>query len=158
MKKYTSTLIVLALVVAMGLGFAACSDDTTTPEPPKQELKLSDNDTLVEGSKSEALLEGDAYITNSGTTTKTLRFKFNDAGKDPGHTVNFCFGNFCYPTTGLDPLTLDPFTLGPGGKEKLKVQLLPGGTAGTTDMTFTVYDVNNVADSIVYKVKFQVYF
>lgn len=158
MKKNTSILIILALAVTMGLSFVACSDDPTPPAPPKQELKLSENDTLVEGSKSEALLEGDAYITNTGTATKTLRFKFNDAGKDPGHTVNFCFGNFCYPTAGLNPMELEPFTLGPGGKEKLKVQLLPGGTMGTTDMTFTVYDVNNVADSIVYKVKFQVYF
>lgn len=151
MKK--SLLVLAGIVVTMGLALSGCSKDEPSPVTPTPTtiFLMESQDTLVQGGMLESIIEAKAKLKSLSSSDKEVRFRFSQEAAGFGHIVNFCFGDYCYSTTGLNPEELDAFTFAANSETEIKLQVLPNRKPGTSTVRFVLYDVANPTDTIVYR-------
>ncbi|HCN04621.1 MAG TPA: hypothetical protein DIS79_03300 [Bacteroidetes bacterium] len=114
----------------------------------------------------EALVEHYSKITNTSSSNISLRFFYNNSQKHAKHGCNICFNDFCYFLFSGpdDPNLREPTVLAPGETSSIKIQLItcqdpetfepcPGFVSQST-VSFRVYDMNNLSDSVFFAVTF----
>jgi hypothetical protein len=153
MKKSVLGILVAGFVSLTGLSSCSSDDPVTPPEPSSMWTVLSKDTVVRADSRMAPFVESKMKVKNPTTTNQSYRVRFDSSGFAFGHTINFCVGELCLPTSGLNPLTLDPFVLNAGAEEILKLQVLPGGKGGESRLYFVLYSTTNPADSIVFDSK-----
>ncbi|MCU0329738.1 MAG: hypothetical protein MUC47_02035 [Candidatus Kapabacteria bacterium] len=154
MKKSLLGILVVGFVSLTGLSSCSTESDPGFPPLPSTMWTVLTKDTVVRAdSRSAPIVESKMKVKNPTTSNQSYRVRFDSSGFAFGHTVNFCVGELCLPTSGLNPLTLDPFVLKAGAEETLKLQVLPANNSGESRLYFVLYSTTNPADSIVFDSK-----
>lgn len=142
MKNFTVFLIIFSLTSALyvkGQDF----------------LNITAGDFLVTGSVNNSNLDGHISVENTSISDLSVRVLRDNSLLMNGHQSYFCWAQ-CYDTTvSLSP---DPLTIPGRTTDTLSFHgyLYPLGNAGTSHVTYTFYDENNISDSAVATITYEV--
>lgn len=148
MKSRFTSLFALAVILA----FASATSLSA------QSFEVTHFETSpVMGTPSQSL-EHHGTLKNISSTEKTITVRYYMGGVASGHYASMCTDEACYslPEEIFGSYDLPDVTLAPGGSVALKALLSPIGAEGISTMPFLIFDKNNPADTITYRVQFNV--
>jgi len=138
----------------------------------KAQLKIKDPSTnadvlpayYVQVTPGSATQSFDFEIHNDYSTSKTIKVKRYILQQSIGQDVYYCFGSNCY-TANSNPVFIpnQNVTISAGGMLPngagtygLKTDFDDNSVLGTSVVRYTMYDVNNVSDSVSFVVTYDV--
>lgn len=113
---------------------------------------ISDDTVTVVGLITDNEVYFYAHVINTSASNKSVICKKTVITTDATATNFFCIGPNCYSGTLSNPVSI------PAGVEDttFDAYVYPSGNVGVTTILYTIYDANNMADSVNVLVRFDI--
>ncbi|HNP49596.1 MAG TPA: T9SS type A sorting domain-containing protein [Bacteroidia bacterium] len=109
-----------------------------------QSLQITADTTSFSG-PANIVMTGTCRVTNVGANAIFVKVKRTVVDTASGHVTNFCWNGACYPATTSESPTY--VIMNPGDVDTtLLADLNPRGFGGTSTVTYSFYDMDNVSD------------
>ncbi len=127
-----------------------------------QSLELYHNGTLLSNGEdvvflenpSEFLITAHIGFKNISTASLPVKVKMHEVDVIAGTTHYFCFGGSCYPPGTVESPGAYTLAAGELSENQFYADYMPNGIQGTSKVKYTLFNENNVNDSVCVVVNF----